>query len=102
ASCNRSRSRGTRVRSVGSCARPSPWRDFALRRVALAGEPVRLPVAGPTMVLATRGEVAVSGADAERRIVPVGTVAFATDDEAELTISGRGEAFVASPGGDRG
>ena len=50
------------------------------------------------MVLATVGRVVVSGADGERREVPVGTVAFATPEEERLTISGRGEVFVAAPG----
>lgn len=77
---------------------PVPVSDFALRRIDLTGASVVIDVEGPTMVLATAGHVAVSGADDTLRDVPVGTVAFATTDEGRLTISGRGEAFVASPG----
>ncbi len=72
--------------------------DFALRRVSLSGAPVTLPVTGPTMVLATAGRVAVGGTSADEREVPVGTAVFVTADEGEMTISGRGEAFVATPG----
>ncbi|MGO2745879.1 mannose-6-phosphate isomerase, class I [Microbacterium sp.] len=72
--------------------------DFALRRVALAGSPVSLEVAGPAMVLATGGEITVEGADAEVRTVPVGQAVFATADETTLVLSGTGEAFVAEPG----
>lgn len=72
--------------------------DFALRRVTLSGEPLSVPVAGPAMVLATAGEVAVSGADAAARPVTVGGVVFATEDETSLTLSGTGEVFVATPG----
>lgn len=77
---------------------PVPVADFSLRRIELDGASVVIDVDGPTMVLATAGRVAVSGADGALRDVPVGTVAFATPDEQRLTISGRGEAFVASPG----
>ena len=72
--------------------------DFALRRVSLAGEPVTVPVSGPAMVLATGGEVAVTGADAASLAVPPGTAAFATADETTLTLTGEGEAFIAQPG----
>ena len=77
---------------------PVPVADFSLRRIELDGASVAIDVEGPTMVLATAGRVAVSGADGAPRDVPVGTVAFATGDEERVTISGRGEAFVASPG----
>ncbi|MEV7798370.1 mannose-6-phosphate isomerase, class I [Microbacterium foliorum] len=77
---------------------PVPVDDFSLRRIELDGASVVIVVDGPTMVLATAGRVAVSGADGALRDIPVGTVAFATPDEQRLTISGRGEAFVASPG----
>ncbi len=72
--------------------------DFALRRVALAGEPVTVRVDGPAMVLATSGDVTVTGADAAPLRIAVGTAAFASAEETELTLSGSGEAFVASPG----
>jgi mannose-6-phosphate isomerase len=77
---------------------PVPVADFSLRRVELDGASVEIDVDGPTMVLATAGRVVVSGAGGELRDVPVGTAAFATPDEGRLTISGDGEAFVASPG----
>lgn len=77
---------------------PVPVADFSLRRIELDGASVVIDVDGPTMVLATVGRVVVSGADGERREVPVGTVAFATPEEERLTISGRGEVFVAAPG----
>lgn len=77
---------------------PVPVADFSLKRIELDGAGIVIDVDGPTMVLATAGRVVVSGAAGELRDVPVGTVAFATPDEVRLTISGRGEAFVASPG----
>ena len=75
-----------------------PVPDFALRRVRLDGEPIAVEVDGPTMVLATGGAVRVateSGADIALR---VGAVAFADAEERRLTLSGPGEAFVATPG----
>jgi len=72
--------------------------DFALRRVALSGAPLSIAVTGPAMVLATAGDVAVSGADAVARPVPVGAVVFASEDEPSLTLSGIGEVFIAEPG----
>lgn len=75
-----------------------PVDDFALRRVALDGQDLPIEVAGPTMVLATDGRVAVRSDSDVERTVPVGTAVFATADETRLTLSGVGEAFVASPG----
>lgn len=72
--------------------------DFALRRVTLTGEPVSVDVTGPTMVLSTGGDVAVSGADAEALAVPVGAVVFASVEETSLELTGTGEAFIAEPG----
>ena len=72
--------------------------DFALRRVVLSGTPVRVEVSGPTMVLATGGRVSASTADGESVDVAVGAVAFAGVEETALTISGDGEAFIATPG----
>lgn len=77
---------------------PVPVPDFALSRVALDGEPITLAVSGPTMVLATAGTVAVTSRAGERVAVAVGTAAFASADEDVITLSGSGEAFVASPG----
>lgn len=72
--------------------------DFALRRAELSGAPMTVEVAGPAMVLATAGEVSVSGADAVARRIPVGTAVFASVDESSLTLSGTGEVFIAEPG----
>lgn len=76
---------------------PVPVPDFALSRIALDGAPVTIEVGGPTMVLATAGAVTVTSSTGEEMHVPVGTVAFA-GDENTLTVSGQGEAFVAGPG----
>ena len=72
--------------------------DFALRRVTLDGSPVTVEVAGPAMVLATGGDVTVTGSDAVATAVPVGQAVYATADESKLLLSGTGEAFVAQPG----
>lgn len=74
-----------------------PVSDFALRRVTLAGDPVTVDVDGPTVVLSTAGDVTVRGSDAELVLV-VGSAAYASADERSLTLSGHGEAFVATPG----
>lgn len=79
---------------------PVPIADFALERVALSGAPLTREVTGPTMVLATAGEVAVASASGETRRVAVGAVVFATPDEGTVTLSGAGEVFLASPGRD--
>jgi mannose-6-phosphate isomerase len=75
-----------------------PVEDFALQRAALSGDAVEVPVNGPTMVLATAGDVAVTGADGGRRAVPVGTVVYADAEEGRVTLTGSGEAFIATPG----
>ena len=77
---------------------PVPVADFALDRVTLTGEPVVRAVTGPTMVLATAGDVAVETEPGTVRTVPVGTAAFVSADEPELRLSGVGEAFIAAPG----
>ncbi|MFJ4253016.1 mannose-6-phosphate isomerase, class I [Microbacterium sp. NPDC090003] len=74
-----------------------PVPDFALRRIVLDGSPTSTPVDGRTMVLVTGGAVRVEGADAAIDL-PVGAVAYASDDETELRLSGVGEVFIASPG----
>jgi mannose-6-phosphate isomerase len=76
---------------------PVPVPDFALERVVVDGTPVTLEVTGPTMVLATAGAVTVTAADGEELALAIGTVAFAADEKA-VTVSGRGEVFVAHPG----
>ncbi|AVL96704.1 mannose-6-phosphate isomerase, class I [Microbacterium paraoxydans] len=77
---------------------PVPVPDFALRRVRIDGAAVTLDVSGPTMVLATAGSVHVTAESGAETAVPVGTAAFADADERSLTLSGAGEAFVATPG----
>ncbi|MFT4157044.1 MAG: mannose-6-phosphate isomerase, class I [Microbacterium sp.] len=77
---------------------PADVPDFALRRVTLSGDPLAIAVTGPAMVLATAGEVAVSGADAVAHHVAVGTAVFASEEESSLTLSGVGEVFIAEPG----
>ncbi|MCK2028969.1 mannose-6-phosphate isomerase, class I [Microbacterium galbinum] len=74
-----------------------PVPDFALCRIVLDGSATSVPVDGRTMVLATGGTVRVEGADAAIDL-PVGAVAYASDDETELRLSGLGEVFIASPG----
>jgi mannose-6-phosphate isomerase len=75
--------------------------DFALlrARVSAASDAVIRPV-GPLIVLATAGRVVVEGAHASLVLAP-GRAAFVTPDEAEVRISGDGEAFVAQPGSAR-
>lgn len=80
---------------------PVPVPDFALERIALDGTPVTRPVSGPTMVLATAGEVTVAASGGEARPITVGAVAFVTPDEGTVTLSGAGEAFIAAPGATR-
>ncbi|WP_144877230.1 mannose-6-phosphate isomerase, class I [Microbacterium sp. 1.5R] len=82
----------------GLTAYEVPVEDFALRRAELSGEPVEISVDGPTMVLSTAGAVAVVAADGTRHEVPVGTVVFADAAEGRVTLSGSGEAFIATPG----
>ncbi|MFK0241046.1 mannose-6-phosphate isomerase, class I [Microbacterium sp. NPDC090281] len=77
---------------------PVPVPDFALERVVLDGAPLTLEVSGPTMVLATAGEVTVTSVEGERLALAVGAVAFADATESSITVSGVGEVFVAGPG----
>lgn len=72
--------------------------DFALSRIEVSGDEVTLPVAGPAIVLATSGSVAVTGADAVPRPIRVGGAVYATPEESRLTMRGSGEVFVAQPG----
>lgn len=75
---------------------PVPVADFSLRRVRIADE-VAVDVDGPSIVLATSGDVRVASATGGL-VVPVGTAVFASDDESSLLFSGAGEAFIAQPG----
>lgn len=81
-------------------AYPVPVPDFSLERISLREHPVTREVHGPTMVLVTSGDIRVATGSGDDRPVPVGTVVFATPEEATLTLTGRGEAFVAGPGRD--
>ncbi len=74
-----------------------PVPDFALRRVEIDAAPVEIAAEGPTMVLATSGEVAVS-TGGERLSLQVGTAAFLDAPDGTVTLTGAGEAFVAGPG----
>lgn len=80
---------------------PVPVPDFALERITLDGSSVTRPVSGPTMVLATVGEVTVSSSGADGQAIPVGSVVFATPDEEVIHVSGKGEVFIAAPGATR-
>ncbi|RLK47744.1 mannose-6-phosphate isomerase, class I [Microbacterium telephonicum] len=71
--------------------------DFRLTRVELGDAARTLPVTGPTIVLATAGEVSVAAGAARRTLLP-GTAAYVTADESEIVLTGTGEAFVAQPG----
>lgn len=75
-----------------------PVPDFALRRIELSGSRA-VRVSGPAMVLATSGDIAVTGQDGSTLPVHVGSAVFATGEDL-LTLSGVGEAFVAEPGRD--
>ncbi|MFE6734178.1 mannose-6-phosphate isomerase, class I [Microbacterium sp. NPDC057650] len=75
-----------------------PVSDFALRRIELDGGELVLDAHGPSMVLATAGDILVRGADGETVAAPVGTAVFASAGENRLVLSGVGEAFVAQPG----
>ena len=88
--------RGTGDGAVTSYPVPVP--DFALDRIELTGQPVALPVSGPTMVLATSGAVTVAALSGARLSLAVGTAAFVGADEEGITLSGTGEAFLARPG----
>lgn len=77
---------------------PVPVSDFALSRVVLDGERVVVDVQAPAMVLATAGDVRVTGADAVAVTIPVGSAVFADEAESTLTLAGRGEVFIAEPG----
>jgi mannose-6-phosphate isomerase len=81
---------------------PVPAREFALHRVALSASlpSVALPVDGPRVVLCVRGEVTVTTGDGAAVgagvRVAAGSAAFAAADAGTITVSGDGEAFVAS------
>lgn len=73
--------------------------DFALTRITLSGEPIRLPLTGAAIALAVRGEVGVAGRGAAVRLGPGRAVYLSPDEpEAVFTGTGTGEVFVAEPG----
>lgn len=75
-----------------------PVADFSLDRVAVAGEVV-LPASGTPIVLATDGDVTVSGraSGTSVRLAP-GRAVLVTPDEGTLVVAGVGEVFVAADG----
>jgi mannose-6-phosphate isomerase len=81
---------------------PVPAREFALHRVVLddAVPEVRLPVRGPRVVLAVRGEITVvPGGSGDPVTVTAGSAAFAAAGAGEVSVSGSGVVFVASVAG---
>ncbi|WP_412748572.1 mannose-6-phosphate isomerase, class I [Krasilnikovia sp. M28-CT-15] len=76
-----------------------PVREFALYRVTLDGAPVPVPAAGPRIVLGVRGAVTVAQpleAAASPVVLTPGTAAYAPATAGPVTLSGMGEAFVAT------
>lgn len=74
-----------------------PAREFVLHRVVVDGDtPVVPPVSGPRVVLGVRGEVRVGDPHGGRTVVPAGGAAFAPAAVGALTLTGAGEAFIAS------
>lgn len=75
-----------------------PVADFSLDRVTVAGEVV-LPASGTPIVLATDGDVIVSGraSGTSVRLAP-GRAVLVTPDEGTLIVAGVGEVFVAADG----
>jgi mannose-6-phosphate isomerase len=75
--------------------------DFRVRRVRTdAGASRTLAVSGPAVVVVTDGAVTLSAGSASAEIA-AGSGGFLTADEAELTLRGAGETFLAEPGGGR-
>jgi mannose-6-phosphate isomerase len=83
--------------SPGVVTWPVPIAEFALHRVRPVdgGGTAVLPVTGPRVVLCVRGDVTVSDGG-EPVSVPSGQAAFVAAGVASLTITGTGEAYVAS------
>lgn len=72
--------------------------DFSLLRLEVhAGEPRTVELDGPTLILVTRGDVEAT-AGATSVPLAVGRAAFASADEARVTLRGAAEVFVARPG----
>ena len=78
---------------------PTPLPDFQLARATVAdGESVRLPGAGPRIVLCLAGRVRVADGGGEVLLGP-GEAGFAAAGAGVVTLSGAGEAYQASVGG---
>lgn len=77
-----------------------PVADFALLVVRPeAGGEASIPLSGPAIVLATRGEVTVSGAAGGGVIaLAPGDAVLVTPDEGAVRVRGAGEVFIALPG----
>ncbi|NUO59503.1 MAG: mannose-6-phosphate isomerase, class I [Hamadaea sp.] len=73
---------------------PVPIEDFALRRVTLAGEAVRLDPVGPRTLLCLRGEVVAADREGSVDLKP-GYAAFGNADAGQLELTGVGEVFLA-------
>lgn len=71
--------------------------DFALTRVELAGEPVRVTLRGAAIALATSGEVTVADG-AEHALLAPGRAVYVGAGARAVELSGSGEVFVAQPG----
>ena len=81
-----------------------PVADFSLGLVRTSRtDEARVAVAGPAIVLATAGEVSVTGgASGATLTLAPGGAALVTPDEGWMRVSGAGELFVAAPGGPAG
>lgn len=71
--------------------------DFSLALATPGASDVTFASTGPTMVLATNGELTVSADGVAVQLKP-GQVAFRMDGLSPVTVSGTGEAFIATPG----
>lgn len=79
-----------------------PVADFSLvrvRRDVAEAEKTSVRLEGPTIVLATRGRMVVSGAAGRVELAP-GQACFVTPDETSVGVGGEGELFLATPGRD--
>ncbi|HEX2145044.1 MAG TPA: mannose-6-phosphate isomerase, class I [Glycomyces sp.] len=74
---------------------PVPIDDFALRRVELTGEPLRIEVEGPRICLSTGGNVTVAD-DRGEVALSRGRAAFSAGTAGPITASGEGELFIAT------
>lgn len=88
-----------RVERPGVRSYDVPIDDFALRTVTVEAEnAVTLQLTGPTIVLATAGRVTVVGRSGGPVTLSPGQAAFVAPVSPDLTFTGDGTAFVATPG----